>query len=947
MWWLALTTVMAASTGPAQGTKTSPRLSPRMSPPPPVYGRLRTNRTKGRPSRSPTGGTMSPRPTRPSTTNPRSRRKSKGRPNELSSQVPVKVKALKLITSPATTVRGRRRRGRPSSPTAVAAPLANSTGTTGITQGEIPVAKPPRNPMRRRTGTGAASHRRPGLGGRSNSFYRPSWWGNPSRPGPATLLGLLDRFRTAGNTPGQRDPRLPGPGRGSSHGDSGPGGDRSGPGKPTGRPPGGTPNKTAPSDRSCGGHRAGGRGCLCSHPVDLRRGREPPVSDHLSRPVNRAAPGSDRQCQRIRVLALCLRGAHRVQQCPRSADHRDQRRGRPSQLRLTGPLWSGGADQLGFCQRFAGRRAHRIDHCRDRCPRTADARHRQRREQRRGGCGQLLLPTDTHSNRRGRELRRCLRRSRRDAFHFGTQPSDLQLRADCLRYSHHSIAERDGISFDRTRQRHGGGADGYRVHAVLSGSRHRVQRDPGRADGQLLRPDHARWLHVANSAAPLPPVGPSPTPVSNPGTFTTNGTGGLQTTFAIREGNIGGSVQSAPYPCPPTPAQQAIGGQCSLMVDDAAGESASQTIQITGPPPVQALSVVPATGLHAGDQVTVTGSGFAPQAEGAVVECNSTPGEPTIDVDEIPVPVGCSNPYASGALVGVSDTGSISTTWTVGVGVLGPPAQGQDSAGGDAGTDAAGYPCPPTPAQVAAGASCIIGFGDLSGDSVFQSISIVPNPPAPPPAPVPVSSPPIVRMASTPGGGGYWLAASDGGVFAFGDAAFFGSSGAQPLNQPIVGMASTPDGGGYWLVATRRRRVRLRRRRILRLHRGDDAEQADRRDGFHPGRQGLLAGGLGRRRVRLRRRRILRLHRGDDAEQADRRDGFHPGRQGLLAGGLGRRRVRLRRRCILRLHRGDDAEQADRRDGFHPGRQGLLAGGLATGACSPSATLHSSAPPGR
>ncbi len=301
---------------------------------------------------------------------------------------------------------------------------------------------------------------------------------------------------------------------------------------------------------------------------------------------------------------------------------------------------------------------------------------------------------------------------------------------------------------------------------------------------------------------PYFPPPPSSTPVSTPGTFTTDGTGSLQTTFAIGEGNIGGSVQSAPYPCPPTPAQQAIGGHCSLMVDDAAGESASQTIQITGPPPVQALSVVPATGLHAGDHVTVTGSGFVPQAEGAVVECNSTPGEPTIDVAGIAVPVGCSNPYASGALVGVSGTGSISTTWTVAVGVLGPPAQGQDSAGGNAGTDAASYPCPPTPAQVAAGASCLIGFGDLSGDSVFQSISIVPNPPPPPPVPLPASAPPVVKMASTPDGKGYWLVASDGGVFAYGDATFYGSVGGLPLRSPVVGMTATPDGRGYWLVTS-------------------------------------------------------------------------------------------------------------------------------------------------
>ena len=61
---------------------------------------------------------------------------------------------------------------------------------------------------------------------------------------------------------------------------------------------------------------------------------------------------------------------------------------------------------------------------------------------------------------------------------------------------------------------------------------------------------------------------------------------------------------------------------------------------------------------------------------------------------------------------------------------------------------------------------------------------------------------PIVGMAATPDGGGYWLVVSDGGVFNFGDAGFYGSMGGQPLNRPIVGMAPTADGLGYWLVAS-------------------------------------------------------------------------------------------------------------------------------------------------
>jgi hypothetical protein len=39
---------------------------------------------------------------------------------------------------------------------------------------------------------------------------------------------------------------------------------------------------------------------------------------------------------------------------------------------------------------------------------------------------------------------------------------------------------------------------------------------------------------------------------------------------------------------------------------------------------------------------------------------------------------------------------------------------------------------------------------------------------------------------------GYWLVATDGGIFAFGDAVFHGSTGDIALNQPIVGMAVLP-----------------------------------------------------------------------------------------------------------------------------------------------------------
>ena len=59
-----------------------------------------------------------------------------------------------------------------------------------------------------------------------------------------------------------------------------------------------------------------------------------------------------------------------------------------------------------------------------------------------------------------------------------------------------------------------------------------------------------------------------------------------------------------------------------------------------------------------------------------------------------------------------------------------------------------------------------------------------------------------VSMAATSDGGGYWIVDSDGGVFAFGNAGFFGSMGGHLLNAGVVDMGVTDDGLGYWLVSS-------------------------------------------------------------------------------------------------------------------------------------------------
>jgi len=59
---------------------------------------------------------------------------------------------------------------------------------------------------------------------------------------------------------------------------------------------------------------------------------------------------------------------------------------------------------------------------------------------------------------------------------------------------------------------------------------------------------------------------------------------------------------------------------------------------------------------------------------------------------------------------------------------------------------------------------------------------------------------PIVGMAATPSGKGYWLVAADGGIFSFGDAHFYGSLGAFKLPAPVVSMQRTASGKGYWMM---------------------------------------------------------------------------------------------------------------------------------------------------
>ena len=75
-----------------------------------------------------------------------------------------------------------------------------------------------------------------------------------------------------------------------------------------------------------------------------------------------------------------------------------------------------------------------------------------------------------------------------------------------------------------------------------------------------------------------------------------------------------------------------------------------------------------------------------------------------------------------------------------------------------------------------------------SAPTVASSPSVTPTSTAPSVG----SASPIVAIASTPTGRGYWLLGQDGGVFAFGDASFEGAATSFDHQAPLVGMAPTP-----------------------------------------------------------------------------------------------------------------------------------------------------------
>lgn len=72
------------------------------------------------------------------------------------------------------------------------------------------------------------------------------------------------------------------------------------------------------------------------------------------------------------------------------------------------------------------------------------------------------------------------------------------------------------------------------------------------------------------------------------------------------------------------------------------------------------------------------------------------------------------------------------------------------------------------------------------------------------PIPSPVLVPEVLTMPTIIGNGrgGYWIVKSDGAVFTFGGAAYYGGTNNDATGHPVItGAWPTPTGKGYWLVS--------------------------------------------------------------------------------------------------------------------------------------------------
>jgi hypothetical protein len=201
------------------------------------------------------------------------------------------------------------------------------------------------------------------------------------------------------------------------------------------------------------------------------------------------------------------------------------------------------------------------------------------------------------------------------------------------------------------------------------------------------------------------------------------------------------------------------------------------------------------------------------QANGGAPSFAGTSGSPPPNVTVSTSGLSCSRVNPSTAITGNLTSGSYTLVPTSCAGVVLGGANGSDyaitytSTTNDFTVTGGPVPPPPTPTPAPAPAhgywlvgsdGGIFTFGSAQFHGSTGNITL---------------QRPVVGISPTANKAGYWLVASDGGIFAFGNAGYYGSipgTGLAPagsglphsLNAPIVGMVPSSDGGGYFMVAS-------------------------------------------------------------------------------------------------------------------------------------------------
>ncbi len=169
---------------------------------------------------------------------------------------------------------------------------------------------------------------------------------------------------------------------------------------------------------------------------------------------------------------------------------------------------------------------------------------------------------------------------------------------------------------------------------------------------------------------------------------------------------------------------------------------------------------------------------------GVSLSAPATEAAPTLTITDTPLLAATEGQGYASSLTATG--GDPLYTWTLSSGSLPPGLSLDSSSGAIAGTPTAAGRWPFTVRVEDA-----VGNTAQSGRAITVSAGAGPD----------RLAQPIVGMAATPDGGGYWIADAAGGVESFGNAPYFGSMSGIALAQPINHIVSTPDGGGYWLVA--------------------------------------------------------------------------------------------------------------------------------------------------